>query len=190
MESLDRAKLARVADDTRHNVEQFQVAIAAWANALKLDQAKGPEPVRLQPWQSLRNRWTNQLANLDQLRALVGFNQIAEECRNRALNAIVDVASTWEFGSEHLVSLFERCRLSSVLQVAFMERPCLASFDGADHLKVVEEFRRLDRLQLEHSRVWMLPDIRGLSRTEPARANLACSGGSSRRSAVTCRFEG
>ena len=51
-----------------------------------------------------------------------------------------------------LVPLYERARVTSLLDRAFNERPALATFDGVRHGNTVAEFRRLDLLQLEYNR--------------------------------------
>lgn len=147
--ALDRRRLTQVASSAKRVAAEFDASVVEWARLLKMDRPLG---LRDQPWSELRDRWGNQLARLDQLPGIAAFNQIAVECRKRGWAALLEIASDWEHAASHLVSLFERYRLSAVLQRAFMERPTLAAFNGTDHTNTVEDFRRLDLLGLEHNR--------------------------------------
>jgi very-short-patch-repair endonuclease len=147
--SIDRSEAKRTADETRKMAGRLEAAAGEWAKALAMVDFG---PTGGGPWGAMRERWTAQREALDRLQAYVAFHQIAVECRNRDLSAVVEIAGEWEFAATYLVALFERARLSAVLQRAFGERPALAEFDGGDHSKTVEEFRRLDVLQLAHSR--------------------------------------
>jgi hypothetical protein len=74
------------------------------------------------PWTTLRMTWEAQLANLGRLQEMVAFNQIATECQNRGLDEVAEVACAWEHAPGCLVSLFERCRLSALLQPSRVSR--------------------------------------------------------------------
>ena len=58
--------------------------------------------------------------------------------------------SNWEQSGRYLLYVYERARLTALLDRAFSERPSLAAFDGGSHAQVIDQFRRLDLLQLEH----------------------------------------
>jgi len=147
--SIERSRLANAAAELRAGVNLFEAAVNGWAIALKFEFPKNAAPLPMQSWTGLRERWTTQVSAANQLQALVGFNQIAEECRKKGLAALADLATTWESAGSHLVALYERGRLTAVLGRAFQERPALATFDGVDHNAVVDDFRRLDVLDLE-----------------------------------------
>ena len=150
--AVDRSRLSKAAGEVRDFSAKFEGAVKDWVAALKFEFPKDAEPLRMQPWAALRERWKAQLSASDQIQTLVGFNQIEAECQKAGLAEVADIATTWPVAGIHLVALFERCRLSSVLGRAFEERPALATFDGADHTKVVDDFRRLDVLELEYNR--------------------------------------
>ena len=150
--AVDRARLLKVAGEVREAIAAFNGAVNGWMAALKFAFPKDVEPFRVQSLAGLRERWKTQLAAADQIQALVGFNQIAAECRKSGLTTVADLATTWPFAATHLVALFDRCSLSGVLGHAFQERPALATFNADDHNQAVEDFRRLDVLELEYNR--------------------------------------
>src|SRR3984957_3823730 len=51
------------------------------------------------------------------------------------------------------MDLFDRTHVAGLLEVAFRERPALASFDGREQDAVVDKFRRLDVRLIELSRL-------------------------------------
>lgn len=148
----DKALLVAATGELRNTIGQFDRAVENWCGVLKIGAAvEGPPSMG--NFNTLQHTWSLQVANLGQLQSLVGFNQIASEVAKAGLESVVAISETWSCGPQKLVPWFERGRLSSVLERAFRERPALAGFDGADHQRTVQEFRRLDRLDLEINRV-------------------------------------
>jgi len=92
-------------------------------------------------------------SRVDEIGPLVAYNQAADECRSELLDAVVQLADTWEGAATHLVDLFDRTHVSELLELAFRERPALASFDGLEQSAFVDKFRRLDVRQIELSRL-------------------------------------
>jgi very-short-patch-repair endonuclease len=163
--AIDRPRLAKVAGELRELIAKFETAVKEWVKALQFEFPKELEPRRMQSWAVLRERWVGQLAASDQIQALVAYNQIATECQKAGLSHVADLATSWPLAGSHLVALFERSRLASVLGRAFQERPALATFDGGDHTKVVDDFRRLDVLELEYTRTQIATrHVQGLPR--------------------------
>ena len=147
--SVHKCEAGLRANELRTWIAKFEKDLQSWSGFLEY-QAPTAEPPPLQrPFQSLDDLWTGQLLSLDRFPALIGFNQIAVECEKHQLAAMVAVAREWEHGALRLTALFARARLSSVITHAFRERPALAGFDGADHDKSVDMFRRLDVLHLK-----------------------------------------
>ena len=152
LKSIDRIQVGQLADQATKCLTGLQEAMRSWSRRLQYDDSKGTSSLEKRGFTELEGQLRLQLASLDQLQALVGFNQVAAECRKSALDAVAELAHEWEDAARHLVPVFERSRLSSILERAFRERPALATFDGTDHAKTVDNFRRLDLLQLEYSR--------------------------------------
>jgi very-short-patch-repair endonuclease len=143
--SLRLAELARAR-------EAYQITVRNWAERLLMDESRFPDgPLAGQPFSTLTARWSSQSGHVDELHALVAFNQISGECGTEGIRGIASVAASWEPASALLVQLYERARLSGLLARAFKERPALAAFDGVRHSNTVAEFRRLDLLQLSYN---------------------------------------
>jgi very-short-patch-repair endonuclease len=133
--------------------EIYQIAVRSWADRLLVDESRFPDgPLAGQPFSTLQARWDSQNSRVDELHALVAFNQISAECETEGIRGVASVAAIWEPASALLLHLYERARLSALLARAFNERPALATFDGVRHSSTVAEFRRLDLLQLAYNR--------------------------------------
>ena len=89
--------------------------------------------------------WRMWAGRVDELDSLVAYNQAAEKCRGESLEPVVQLADRWEPAATYLTDLFEREQISSLLEMAFRERPALALFDGEEHSELVRRFRELDR---------------------------------------------
>ena len=125
----------------------------AWVARLQVDESRFAEgPLASQPFSALNSRWLSQSGHVDELHDLVAFNQISNECNKEGLGGIAAVATRWENAGTLLLPLYERLRLSTLLERAFKERNALASFDGIRHGNTVAEFCRLDLLQLQYNR--------------------------------------
>jgi hypothetical protein len=149
---IQAAAALRIAElDTAR--QAYQSAVRKWIDRLQVEESSFPEgPIGQQPFSTLFSRWTAQGSRTEELHSLVAFNQISAECQRERLGNIASIAASWEPAGKLLVPLYERIRLSSLLERAFRERPSLANFDGVRQANTVEEFRRLDLLQLEYNR--------------------------------------
>jgi very-short-patch-repair endonuclease len=90
--------------------------------------------------------------NLDQLRALVTYNQLHDTSQREGLQGMLRQAESWPEASTRLVDAYRYTWFEGLLEQAFRERPPLAKFDRVNHEYVAEKFRELDRLVIEHNR--------------------------------------
>ena len=105
------------------------------------------------PLAETRRRWINLASCVDELESLVLFNQTVHECHANGLSRLADEANRWDHASTHLVDIFDMTHFAGLIDLAFRERPALAAFDGPCQNELVENFRRLDVLQLENARL-------------------------------------
>ena len=151
--AVDRSAAAAQINQLEMALQTYQLAVRTWADRLQIDESRFTEgPFVSQPFSILTARWSAQSGHIDELHALVAFNQISAECEKEGLQDIASVATGWDAAGASLVSLYDRVRLSSLLERAFKERNALSGFDGVRHANTVSEFRRLDLLQLEFNR--------------------------------------
>ena len=83
---------------------------------------------------------------------IITFNHLSRDLREAGLTAILDVATTWPHGPEHLTDLFRHAYLNALLERAMDERPALEDFSGSQHEQVAARFRKLDRKLLTYNR--------------------------------------
>jgi very-short-patch-repair endonuclease len=151
--AVDRVTSSARTGELDSALRAYQSSCRSWADCLRLDESRLQDgPLATQPFSTLESRWTSHSSRIDELHSLVSFNQISTECEKERLRSVVSVAASWEPADALLVPLYERARLSALLNRAFQERPPLATFDGVQHENTVAEFRRLDLLQLEYNR--------------------------------------
>ncbi len=151
--AVDRAVVSVRIGELDRARQAYRLAVQRWADRLQIDESKFPDgPLAIQVFSALASRWAVQSGRIDDLHSLVAFNQISAECEKEQVGSVAVVAATWEPAGTLLVPLYERARLTALLDRAFQERAPLATFDGVRHGKTVAEFRRLDLLQLEYNR--------------------------------------
>ncbi len=95
------------------------------------------------------NLW---IERIDDVHDILSFNSIAETCRNEALDPMLAVAESWPQAATHLVETLRQAWFESVLEEALRERKALSGFDGSSHRQVLQRFRELDSLVLQHNR--------------------------------------
>ena len=79
---------------------------------------------------------TRLLNNIDRLFQLIRFNQLAGEMTKNGLDFVVSAARTWNFGEESLVKMFNYSRYNGLVEKAYLENPCIKSFDRIQHAHV------------------------------------------------------
>ncbi len=151
--AIDRSAASARLGELDRARQAYQLVVRKWAERLEIDETRFSDgPLANQPLANLAARWSLQASHIEDLHSLVAFNQILAECAQERLGNMASVATAWEQAGALLVPLYERARLSALLDRAFQERSALATFDGVRHTSTVAEFRRLDLLQLEYNR--------------------------------------
>ena len=149
---VDRGKAAAEIGRLEAARQDYQSAVRNWSERLEIEEScLAAGRLAGQPFPTLKDRWALQSNRIDDLHALVAFNQIAAECKKEDLDSMASVATHWDDAGTLLLPLYERCRASMLLKRAFQERSALAGFDGVRHASTVSEFRRLDLLQLDYN---------------------------------------
>jgi len=86
--------------------------------------------------------WENETPRLQEI---VEWNHLANILREENIEAVLDIAMTWEAASTHLVDFFDQTRYQLLIESAMKERAGLARFDGERHSHNVSKFRTLDK---------------------------------------------
>ena len=148
--SFDREVANRLIQELEVAQKAFLAALHAWTQKLQIDESRFECPLSSQPFSALLSRCELQSTRIDDLHTLLVLNQLTAQCAIEGLQALETIVSNWEQSGRYLLYVYERARLTALLDRAFSERPSLAAFDGGSHAQVIDQFRRLDLLQLEH----------------------------------------
>ena len=89
---------------------------------------------------------------IDDIHEIVSFNNISDTCLGEGLGPVLSTAESWPQAGGHLLDVFRQVWFESVLAQALAQRPELATFDGSGHQQIVERFREMDSLALQHNR--------------------------------------
>jgi very-short-patch-repair endonuclease len=146
---LDHGKIGQQGATLRLAIAETENAAAEIEKVLELDAGSAIDGGLAE----LADGWRVMASRLDELSSLVAYNQATDECQSESLQMVVELADVWEGAAAHLADLFERTHVSELLELAFRERPALASFDGLEQSAFVDKFRRLDVRQIELSRL-------------------------------------
>ena len=149
---VDRAALSERTSALRLAIQDQERIASEIAGAAELEPTLNPD-LETVPTVDIERRWRTIAARVEELDSLVAYNQAAEQCRTEILESVVQMADRWEPAATYLTDLFDYVQISSLLEVAFRERPALALFDGTEHSEMVKRFRELDRRSLTLNRL-------------------------------------
>ena len=147
--------LAEASGSVVEAISEYQRIIAAVVEAMNLDLAKrypsdlGFEGQTFHDQKSTLDAWGERLNDIHDM---VGFNNISDDCASFGLGAVVSVAESWNDANLHLMDAFLLARYEAVLGESLEKRDALRGFDGANHNRLIQQFRELDTLSLEHNR--------------------------------------
>jgi len=150
---LDRPTLSEHTSALESALQQEESDRKEIAKVLDLDLSPETPPIERRPFIDIQQRWNVMATDIHKLDSLVAYNQAAHECGSESLDSVVRVAKVWENASTCLVDLFDRVQISNLLELAFRERPALATFDGPQQTQTVEQFRQFDIRYIELNRV-------------------------------------
>ncbi|PKB72648.1 MAG: hypothetical protein BZY75_06030 [SAR202 cluster bacterium Io17-Chloro-G7] len=89
---------------------------------------------------------------INEIHDMVGFNNISDSCLDVGLDAVLPLAESWDKAVSHLMDVFLLAWFETILEKALAEREALRGFDGVNHGRLIQQFRELDTLALEHNR--------------------------------------
>jgi hypothetical protein len=69
----------------------------------------------------VEERWNTMAQRIEELDALVSYNQAKAECRAESLEAVIQIADFWEQAQTHLIDVFDQAYLSRLLELVFRE---------------------------------------------------------------------
>jgi hypothetical protein len=157
------------------SVQPFADALDAVVAELALDapQAFGVPTSDRIPIVALRERVAEWLGNVESLSRWTSWHQGATDARSRGLGDLVAALESGTVAPSDAVRAFQWSYYRELLREAVRQHPELSRFDGIEHSRVVEEFRKIDRERLRLAKYRAL-----LAHYEklPPRTNLGMTG--------------
>jgi very-short-patch-repair endonuclease len=98
---------------------------------------------------SLLTAWQNKLVDIHQT---IAWNNLVEMAVDEKLEPVTQVATTWQQGNRFLKAALQKTWYEYLLQQAIMRTPALRKFERTSHEAVVQQFRQLDKLNLQYNR--------------------------------------
>ena len=150
-ESSPRAGLDKAVREAQGARIAAQEAVRQVLHLARLD--LDPSAFTEMPLDDQRDRIALWKARLESLPALIRFNALAADARERGLEESVLLATDWPGAGTRLAEAFERSYYTGIVRAAGEARPILRLFERATQEGTVAEFQTLDTLALRHNRV-------------------------------------
>jgi len=90
--------------------------------------------------------------NLSTVHQIIAWNNLSEQAGAESLSGLTDVSIHWPKATQQLKTALLKTWYEHLLQRAFTENKALQRFERATHEQVVEQFARLDLLNLQLNR--------------------------------------
>jgi very-short-patch-repair endonuclease len=146
--NLDSVALQEASAQLRQTDEQFRAQVQTVTTQLRVEVLS----LEKQPIATILTIGQNWQGQLDRVRSLISWKQLAKEARAAGLSAVVDLAEKWESAGERLENHVLWAWSRAAIRSAMFARPSLHSFERSTHEEMVSEFRRLDEEVLAHNR--------------------------------------
>jgi very-short-patch-repair endonuclease len=147
IESIEQA--AKTLQSTLHElVSKIQIE-QSWPVASLLDLSLSQLEERLKIWRE----------EIEKLEQLVRFNKSSETLVKNNLKEVAEHASNWSGAAKNLEHAFDLTWYSGLVESAYNERPELRDFVYFNHENLIDRYRRLDRLSLQHTQVQLAQSL-------------------------------
>ena len=149
------AQLPEMAARIDHAVAELRRAASAAALGLELDvlrRFQQPGALEEQRLEEQRQLVTECLERMESVHDVARLNLQGAVCQSEGLQGVLEAAYQWSGGENALVDAYDRAWYEGLWERALKERTELASFDGAAHDQVRQNFQQLDRRILAHNR--------------------------------------
>jgi very-short-patch-repair endonuclease len=100
--------------------------------------------------ESILGKW---LEDPSKLQRLISFNNLNRIANETGVGPVAELASMWHGAGQNLVESYDRCWYEGVLREGLPTRRPLSTFDRSRHDSLVEDFRDLDEMLLQHNRL-------------------------------------
>lgn len=136
-----------IIESTRHAAHQLSAVIQSMQITPEIERE------RLGSFDSIEETLSKWLEDPAKLQRLITFNNLHKSAEESGVAMMADLAATWPGAGQHLVESYDRCWYEGVLREGLPSRPELVGFDRARHESLVEDFKNLDDLLLQHNRI-------------------------------------
>ena len=127
----------------------FSSYTALWTAAKRCGSGEGldgqPFAVQIKALDAWRQR-------LNDIHDIVGFNNLSDSCANEGLAPVSEAAEGRPEAADHLLDAFHLAWHEALVAKALADQGALAKFDGPSHRRIVDQFKELDSLSLQHNR--------------------------------------
>lgn len=115
----------------------------------RLEMPAGQFPLLLDAQQWQLQTWTDKLPEIHHL---IAWNNITETAIQEQLGCLITPVQEWEGGARLLRTALEKTWYEYLVETAVKSQPALRKFERAGHEEIVEQFRKLDMLNLQYNR--------------------------------------
>ncbi|ETZ20942.1 DUF3320 domain-containing protein [Pedobacter sp. V48] len=144
---------AGFAAELKQNAEQVKSQREAAFHALKLD-ATDPRQseIAAMNFRAQSAFWLQRAERFAELQLVIDWNNLAQAADLAGFGFLVNLAASWESASELLKTALLKTWYEYLIEQAFKLNPALSHFERVSHETLIDQFRKLDQLNLVYNR--------------------------------------
>ncbi|WP_143307389.1 DUF3320 domain-containing protein [Chitinophaga vietnamensis] len=111
------------------------------------------QPFTRQSFEAQLQQLENWSSHLPRISHLLSWNNLTETAIQEKLECLITPALHWPDAARYLKIALQKTWYEYLVETAVKSQPALRKFDRASHEELVQQFRRLDMLNLQYNRV-------------------------------------
>jgi len=148
------AEITSLADDLRQGVENINSTREDAFDALQLNELRSVKQSEIIPmtFRAQSAFWKQRAERFAELQLSIDWNNLSNSAENAGYGFLVNVATSWEHAAQWLKTALLKTWYEYLIEQAFKANPPLTLFERVSHETVVDQFRRLDQLNMVYNR--------------------------------------
>ncbi|MBE9583177.1 DUF3320 domain-containing protein [Mucilaginibacter sp. JRF] len=157
-EFLKHNDAATLAADFLSELKQHESNIGSQRQAtfatLKINELRGVKQseIAAMTFRAQSAFWLKRAERFAELQLVIDWNNLAQAASHAGFDFLVDVSTSWEFAPQWLKTSLLKTWYEYLIEQAFKLNPALTQFERVSHENVIDQFKRLDQLNLVYNR--------------------------------------
>ncbi|MVN91607.1 DUF3320 domain-containing protein [Mucilaginibacter aquatilis] len=142
------------AKELKQHANNIEIQRQTVFTTLRLNESKGVKQSEIDAmtFRAQAAFWLKRAERFAELQLVIDWNNLALAASQAGFDFLVDVSTHWEIASQWLKTALLKTWYEYLIEQAFKSNPALTQFERVSHESVIDQFKRLDQLNLVYNR--------------------------------------